>query len=168
MSTRFQSQVGPLDGERLTRAPRGYPKDHPAAHYLHFKQFLAGREYGAEFASSRTFYPELLKTFRATAPLVQFLNEALGTRRQQRAPVPDLGTRGRRQAGKAPQRPEPMWCPAPTLWRRRGRTSPRAPRWSTGPEPPHAEPPLPHSAPGSCASAIFAWSYLAWRCSLRC
>jgi hypothetical protein len=78
-------------------------------HYLHFKQFLAGREYGAEFASSRTFYPQLLSTFRATAPLVRFLNEALAVRREQKAPVPDPGTRGRRQAGSTPQRPEPMW-----------------------------------------------------------
>jgi len=107
-SARFSRQVGPLDGERLTRAPRGYPKDHPAVHYLHFKQFLAGREYGAEFASSRTFYPQLLSTFRATAPLVRFLNEAL-VRREQRASVPDPRTRGRRPAGSTPQRPEPMW-----------------------------------------------------------
>jgi len=117
-SKRFSSQVGPLDGERLTPAPRGYPKDHPAVHYLHFKQFLAGREYGAEFACSSAFYPELLRTFRASATLVQFLNEglatrrvALATRRAPEDPVLNLATRGRRQqTGRAaPQRPEPMW-----------------------------------------------------------
>src|SRR4051812_4581362 len=46
----FRKVVGTLEGERLSRVPRGYAKDHPAAHYLQFKQFLAGREFDAEFA----------------------------------------------------------------------------------------------------------------------
>lgn len=70
----FTSAVGELHGEQLTRVPRGYAKDHPAAHYLRFRQFLAGREYPVEFAYDRTFYPELLKVFRHVAPLVRFLN----------------------------------------------------------------------------------------------
>jgi hypothetical protein len=73
-SKAFTSAVGELHGEQLTRVPRGYLKDHPAAHYLRFRQFLAGREYPAEFAYDRRFYPELLKVFRNVAPLVRFLN----------------------------------------------------------------------------------------------
>jgi uncharacterized protein (TIGR02453 family) len=73
----FRRTVGALDGERLSRVPRGYPKDHPAAHYLQFKQFLAGREFEAEFAISAAFHRELLATFRAVAPLVRFLNAGL-------------------------------------------------------------------------------------------
>jgi uncharacterized protein (TIGR02453 family) len=73
----FHRIVGPLDGERLSRVPRGYAKGHPAAHYLQFKQFLAGREFAAEFATTPAFYRELLATFRAVAPLVRFLNAAL-------------------------------------------------------------------------------------------
>jgi hypothetical protein len=61
----------------LTRVPRGYAKDHPAAHYLRFRQFLAGREYPAEFAYGARFYPEMLKIFRHVAPMVRFLNAAL-------------------------------------------------------------------------------------------
>jgi uncharacterized protein (TIGR02453 family) len=76
-SSDFDKAVGALDGERLKRVPRGFPKDHPAAHYLTFRQFLAGREYPASLAASRRFYPELLKIFRAVAPLVRFLNEPL-------------------------------------------------------------------------------------------
>ena len=57
--------------------PRGYLKDHPAARYLRFKQFLAGREFEAEFATTPRFYPELLRIFRAVAPLVRFLNTPL-------------------------------------------------------------------------------------------
>lgn len=73
----FRRRVGALDGERLTRVPRGYAKDHPAAHYLQFKQFLAGREYPAALATSPRFYAELLAVFRAVAPVVRFLNAPL-------------------------------------------------------------------------------------------
>jgi uncharacterized protein (TIGR02453 family) len=70
----FVKTVGELHGEQLTRVPRGYPKEHPAAHYLRFRQFLAGREYPAEFAYDPEFYGELVTVFRQVAPLVRFLN----------------------------------------------------------------------------------------------
>jgi uncharacterized protein (TIGR02453 family) len=73
----FRAAVGELSGEQLTRVPRGYVKDHPAADYLRHKQYIGGREYPAEFALSPRFYPELLKVFRAIAPLVGFLNAAI-------------------------------------------------------------------------------------------
>jgi uncharacterized protein (TIGR02453 family) len=73
----FIAAVGDLHGEQLTRVPRGFPNDHPAAHYLRFRQFLAGREYPAEFACDARFYPEVLKVFRQVAPLVRFLNAPL-------------------------------------------------------------------------------------------
>ena len=73
----FRAAVGELAGEQLTRVPRGYLKDHPAAGYLRHKQYIGGREYAAEFALSPRFYPELLKIFRAIAPLVGFLNAAI-------------------------------------------------------------------------------------------
>ena len=73
----FCRAVGALGGDRLTRVPRGYPKDHPAADYLRFKQFLAFREFPAELAVSPRFYPTLLRTFQAIAPLVAYLNAPL-------------------------------------------------------------------------------------------
>ena len=47
------------------------------AHYLKFRQFLAGCECPDLLAANQRFYPELLKVFRAVAPLVRFLNEPL-------------------------------------------------------------------------------------------
>ena len=73
----FVRLIGELSGERLTRVPRGYPADHPAAELLRHKQFLAGRELPAEIATSDAFYPELLATFKAIVPLIRFLNEPL-------------------------------------------------------------------------------------------
>jgi uncharacterized protein (TIGR02453 family) len=73
----FRRTVGQLEGERLTRVPRGYATDHKGSHYLRYKQFLAGREYPAEFAVSDRFYPETLRVFRAILPMIRFLNDGL-------------------------------------------------------------------------------------------
>ena len=89
----FKRAVGTLEGEQLSTMPRGYVKDHPAARYLRFKQFLAGREFEAEFATSPRFYPELLRVFRAVAPLVRFLNTPLLAARK--ADLPAFAPGGR-------------------------------------------------------------------------
>ena len=102
----FRKAVGRLEGERLRRVPRGYAKEHPAAHYLQFKQFLAGCEYEAEFATSRRFYPELLAVFRAGVPLVRFLNTPLTPRPAQ---PPEEPPRSRLQGAALPRPPAPMW-----------------------------------------------------------
>jgi uncharacterized protein (TIGR02453 family) len=73
----FRKAVGHLDGERLSRVPRGFLKDDPAAEYLKHRNFLAGREFPPEFATSARFYPTLVTTFSAIMPLVRFLNEPL-------------------------------------------------------------------------------------------
>ena len=82
-STAFTRAVGGLGGAQLSRVPRGYATDHPAAEYLRHKQFIAGCELPAEFAIGPRFYADLLKIFRAVSPLVDFLNHAMlqkGTR----------------------------------------------------------------------------------------
>jgi len=73
----FVSAAGQLQGETLTRVPRGFPADHPAADLLRHKQFLASREYPAEFAYDPGFYQELLTVFRAITPMVRYFNEAM-------------------------------------------------------------------------------------------
>jgi uncharacterized protein (TIGR02453 family) len=73
----FERTVGALDGAQLQRVPRGYARDHPAAGYLRYRQFLAGREFPPEFACSPRFYAGVLALYRQVAPLVRFLNEPL-------------------------------------------------------------------------------------------
>ena len=73
----FRRDVGLLEGDRLTRVPRGFASDHPAAEYLKHRRFVAGREFPASLATSAAFYPTLLRTFRALMPLLRFLNEPL-------------------------------------------------------------------------------------------
>ena len=73
----FKRGVGPLSGEQLQRVPPGFPRDHQAAEYLKYRQFLAGREFPAAFATSPRFYQGVLNVFRQVAPLAKFLNEPL-------------------------------------------------------------------------------------------
>jgi uncharacterized protein (TIGR02453 family) len=70
-------KMGGLKGDRLTRVPRGWAKDHPAAPYLIHRQFLGFREEPASFAARPDFYTQLLGTMKGVAPLVSFLNEPL-------------------------------------------------------------------------------------------
>jgi uncharacterized protein (TIGR02453 family) len=70
-------KIGGLKGDRMSRVPRGFDKDHRAAFYLQQKQFLGFREEPASFATQKDFYKQLLWTMKTLAPLVQFLNEPL-------------------------------------------------------------------------------------------
>ncbi len=109
-SAAFTRAVGELSGEQMTRVPRGYARDHPAAHYLRFRQFLGGAEWEPAFATSNRLYTELCKVFSAVAPLASFLNAGLRTH----AAAPPLltsaaPTPGRRQSGRHRAAPAPMW-----------------------------------------------------------
>src|SRR5580765_5389307 len=68
----FRKHVGPLQGDKLTRVPRGFPKDHPAAEYLKYKHFIAGADLPATLATSPAFYKTVLTVFRQITPLARF------------------------------------------------------------------------------------------------
>jgi uncharacterized protein (TIGR02453 family) len=76
-SPAFRRKVGALEGDKLTRVPRGFPKDHEAAEYLKCRHFIAGAEFAPAFAASTTFYSTLLSVFREVLPLARFLNTPL-------------------------------------------------------------------------------------------
>ena len=111
--TVFKQAVNTLDGEQLSTMPRGYRKDHPAARYLRYKQFLAGREFEAGFAISPRFYPELLRIFGAVAPLVRFLNTPLlqgrGAFTQMLPAQDEARPPGRRRIAPPPQAAASRW-----------------------------------------------------------
>jgi uncharacterized protein (TIGR02453 family) len=73
----FRRHVGELGGDKLSRVPRGFSKDHPAAEYLKFKHFVAGADLPATLATSPTFYKTVLTVFRQVTPLARFLNAPL-------------------------------------------------------------------------------------------
>lgn len=78
--------LGGLQGDTLSRVPRGFAADHPAADFLRHKQWLGAREEPAAFAARTDFYRELVTTMKALMPLLRFLNEPLIEQRRQRGP----------------------------------------------------------------------------------
>ena len=76
-SPAFRRQFGALDGDTLTRVPRGFSKDSPAAEYLKYKRFVAGADFPATLATSPAFYKTLLAVIRQITPLTRFLNAPL-------------------------------------------------------------------------------------------
>jgi uncharacterized protein (TIGR02453 family) len=73
----FRTAFGGLQGDQLTRVPIGFPRDHPAADYLRFKNFIAWREYPADFALSPRFFTEAVRLMRLAMPFMCFLNEPI-------------------------------------------------------------------------------------------
>jgi uncharacterized protein (TIGR02453 family) len=73
----FRRRVGAIEGQRLLRVPRGYPKEHEAAEFLKFRQFIAGRELPGGFTTSPKFHATVLTVFREVMPFARFLNEPL-------------------------------------------------------------------------------------------
>jgi uncharacterized protein (TIGR02453 family) len=68
---------GEMQGEQLSRVPKGFCADHPAADLLRFKQYLLYVELPPDLATTPALYGEVLRHFRAMAPFVEFLNAPL-------------------------------------------------------------------------------------------
>jgi uncharacterized protein (TIGR02453 family) len=73
--------LGPVQGERLARVPKGFCADHPAADLLRFKQVLLFTNLDAATVTTPKLFTELEKRFRALSPLLNFLNAPLVERR---------------------------------------------------------------------------------------
>lgn len=68
--------AGGLQGEQLTRVPKGYPCDHPAAGLLRRRQWHLVRSLNIKLLTTPRLLPELARRFAAMAPFVEFLNLA--------------------------------------------------------------------------------------------
>jgi uncharacterized protein (TIGR02453 family) len=68
-----------LDDEAvLTRMPRGFAEDHPAAKWLRFQSFTSGRLLSDADVTSSKLATILARDFKGMVPLVRFLNSAIG------------------------------------------------------------------------------------------
>ena len=76
-SPAFRRAFGGISGQRLKRIPKGFDADDPAAEYLKLRQFLAGTERPADFATRPRFYGSLRRLFEQLAPFARFLNQSL-------------------------------------------------------------------------------------------
>jgi uncharacterized protein (TIGR02453 family) len=77
------SLYGPMQGEQLSRVPKGFPKDHPAADLLRYKRLIFYVELEPDLATTAALLPEIVKHFKALAAFLEFLNAPLQQKREQ-------------------------------------------------------------------------------------
>ena len=65
--------------DSLTRAPRGYPQDHPRIELLRHKGMHAGREFGApRWLHTKGALDRIVKTWRDAAPMNRWFDRHVG------------------------------------------------------------------------------------------
>lgn len=69
--------MGSLKGSTLTRVPKGFDAGHPAADLIKMKQWYWWVELDPGLATSPKLKAEIVKRFRAMAPMIEFLNKPL-------------------------------------------------------------------------------------------
>jgi len=69
--------MGKLHGDSLTRSPKGFDPDHPAADLIRMKSWLYWVELDAGLAESPKLFTEVMKRLRVAAPVVEMLNAPL-------------------------------------------------------------------------------------------
>lgn len=82
----LRSLMGDLHGDALSRVPKGFDPNHPAAGLIRMKQWLYYVILDPHLATEPQLFPEVLKRFRVVIPLLEFLNAPL-IRRQRRDPL---------------------------------------------------------------------------------
>ncbi|TAM93268.1 MAG: DUF2461 domain-containing protein [Jatrophihabitans sp.] len=66
-------------GERITRVPAGYPRDHPRAELLRHKTLTVGREVGCpDWLGTTRARTEIVRIWRAMSPVVDWLDGHVG------------------------------------------------------------------------------------------
>src|SRR5260370_18559988 len=81
----FLRRFGGLDDEAmLKRMPRGFPETHPAARWLRYQSYTAGRQLSDGKATSARLPALLEADFARLLPLLRWLNDALGLKAARR------------------------------------------------------------------------------------
>jgi uncharacterized protein (TIGR02453 family) len=79
-SKKFKSLYGDLDKSAeysLSRVPKGYEPDNPAAEYLKLKSYIAFVSLKDEELNSKTLVKKATAAFETLQPLIDFINESL-------------------------------------------------------------------------------------------
>jgi uncharacterized protein (TIGR02453 family) len=79
-SKKFKAVYGDLDRSPeflLSRVPKGYEPDNPAADYLKLKSFVAISFFSDADLTSKDLVKKTVAAFEALQPLIEFMNEAL-------------------------------------------------------------------------------------------
>jgi uncharacterized protein (TIGR02453 family) len=76
---------GEVTGDTLSRVPKGFAADHPAADLLRMKQFLLFRTLEGSLATTPKLYREVASRFEVMSPFLEFLNRPLYRGRRTRS-----------------------------------------------------------------------------------
>ena len=79
-SKKAEKLLGPLQGESLKRTPKGFDPAHPADDLVRGKSWLYWVHLEAELAESPKMLAELIRRFKAAAPVIEMLNTPLRPR----------------------------------------------------------------------------------------
>jgi len=79
---KLRRMVGSLEGEQLSRVPKGFPRDHPAEGLLRQRQWYLEAMLDIKLLSTPRLVPELARHFAVMAPFVEFLNTAFPQKRK--------------------------------------------------------------------------------------
>lgn len=73
--TDFKKYFGTIEGEKLSRPPRGYDPNHPEIEFLKYKSFLAVHNLSESQILSKDFLSHSVKVFKTLYPFDKFLNQ---------------------------------------------------------------------------------------------
>jgi uncharacterized protein (TIGR02453 family) len=76
--------AGALQGDALTRSPKGFDPEHPAAGLIKMKDWIFDVTLDPSLATTPKLHSEIVARFRAMAPLIQYLNRPLIARKPAR------------------------------------------------------------------------------------
>ncbi len=76
----LRKTIGGMQGAQLTRMPKGFSEDHPAATLLRHKQWYLENRLDFGFVTSSKLAVELIRHFQIMAPFVQFLDRQFAPR----------------------------------------------------------------------------------------
>lgn len=77
---KLRRSVGELQGEQMTRLPKGFRCGHPAEALLRHRQWYLESVLDIKLLTTPRLVPELARRFEAMAPMVVFLNQALAAK----------------------------------------------------------------------------------------
>jgi uncharacterized protein (TIGR02453 family) len=78
----LRKMVGTLQGEQLSRVPKGFPVDHPAESLLRRKQWYLESMLDIGSLTTPRLVPELAKRFALMAPMVELLNRPFAQKKK--------------------------------------------------------------------------------------
>jgi uncharacterized protein (TIGR02453 family) len=79
---KLRRTVGRLQGEQLSRTPKGYAPDHPAESLLRHRQWYLESILEIKLLTTRRLLPVLAESFKVMAPFVEFMNRPFASKQK--------------------------------------------------------------------------------------